>query len=77
MQFEIVRNAKGNAPRLDVEFDGDPKFRFNHDASTWSYPMTELVGELFEFYESVPIRETDLPPRLAALRQKLSQKARL
>ena len=38
--------------------------------------MTEPAGEFFEFYESVPIRETDLPPRLAALRQKLSQKAK-
>jgi RNA-directed DNA polymerase len=38
--------------------------------------MTEQAGEFFEFYESVPIRETDLPPRLAALRQKLSQKAK-
>ncbi len=38
--------------------------------------MTEEVGEFFEFYESIPIRESDLPPRLAALRQKLSQKAK-
>lgn len=38
--------------------------------------MTEQAGEYFEFYESVSIRETDLPPRLAALRQKLSQKAK-
>ena len=37
LQFEILKNAKGNRLRLDVEFDGDPKFRFNHDASTWSY----------------------------------------
>jgi len=38
--------------------------------------MTEQAGEFFEFFESVAIRETDLPPRLAALRQKLSQKAK-
>ena len=37
LQFEITKNAKGNDLKLDVEFDGDPKFRFNHDASTWSY----------------------------------------
>ena len=37
LQFEIVRNARHNDLRLDVAFDGDRKFRFNHDASTWSY----------------------------------------
>ena len=37
LQFEILQNAKGNKLRLDVAFDGDPKFRFNHDVSTWSY----------------------------------------
>ncbi len=37
LQFEILRNARGHDLRLDVAFDGDPKFRFNHDASTWSY----------------------------------------
>lgn len=38
--------------------------------------MTEKAQEYFEFYESMEILETHLPPKLAALRQKLSQKAK-
>ena len=37
LQFELLRHARGNRLRLDVTFDGCRKYRFNHDASTWSY----------------------------------------
>ena len=35
--FQIVRNAKGNRLRVDVEFPGGDAFRFNHNSITWSY----------------------------------------
>jgi len=38
--------------------------------------MTEQATEYFEFYESIEILETHLPPKLATLRQKLSRKAK-
>jgi hypothetical protein len=37
LYFQIVRNAKGNALRLDVEFKGGNAYRFNHNSATWSY----------------------------------------
>ena len=37
LYFQIVRNAKGNTLRLDVEFPGGDAYRFNHNSATWSY----------------------------------------
>jgi hypothetical protein len=37
LYFQIVRNAKGNPLRLDVEFKGGDAYRFNHNSATWSY----------------------------------------
>ena len=38
LQFQILRNAKGNRLRLDVCFYGGDAYRFNHYAhSSWSY----------------------------------------
>lgn len=37
LNFEILRNAQGNALRLDVEFTGGDAYRFNHNSATWSY----------------------------------------
>jgi hypothetical protein len=37
LYFQIVRNAKGNAPRIDVSFPGGDAYRFNHNSATWSY----------------------------------------
>jgi hypothetical protein len=37
LYFQIVRNAKGNTLRLDVEFKGGDAYRFNHNSATWSY----------------------------------------
>jgi len=37
LYFQIVRNAKGNKVRVDVEFTGGKAYRFNHNACTWSY----------------------------------------
>jgi len=38
LQFQILRNAKGNRLRLDVYFYGGDAYRFNHYAhSSWSY----------------------------------------
>jgi hypothetical protein len=36
-QFTILRNAKGNALRLDVEFDGGTAYYFNEYAFSYSY----------------------------------------
>jgi len=38
--------------------------------------MTDKAGNYFDFYESIEILETHIPPKLAALRQKLSRKAK-
>jgi hypothetical protein len=38
--------------------------------------MTEQAEDYFDFYESIEILETHIPPPLAALRQKLSRKAK-
>jgi RNA-directed DNA polymerase len=38
--------------------------------------MTDKAGNYFAFYESIEILETHIPPKLAALRQKLSRKAK-
>jgi len=37
LYFQTVRNAKGNTLRLDVHFDGEDAYRFNHNSATWSY----------------------------------------
>jgi len=41
LQFQILRNARGNRLRLDVDFkpegETSKNILFNHDASTWSY----------------------------------------
>ncbi len=37
LYFQIVRNAKGNKLRVDVEFKGGNAYRFNHNSATWSY----------------------------------------
>jgi hypothetical protein len=38
LQFQILRNAKGNRLRLDVYFYGGDAYRFNHYShSSWSY----------------------------------------
>jgi len=37
LYFQIVRNAKGNKVRVDVEFKGGDAYRFNHNSCTWSY----------------------------------------
>ena len=37
LYFQIVRNAKGNPLRVDVEFKGGDAYRFNHNSATWSY----------------------------------------
>jgi len=37
LYFQIVRNAKGNKLRLDVEFTAGKAYRFNHNSATWSY----------------------------------------
>ena len=37
LYFQIVRNAKGNQLRIDVEFQGGDAYRFNHNSATWSY----------------------------------------
>jgi hypothetical protein len=37
LYFQILRNAKGNSLRLDVEFKGGDAYRFNHNSATWSY----------------------------------------
>jgi len=37
LYFQIVRNARGNRLRVDVEFPGGNAYRFNHNACTWSY----------------------------------------
>ena len=37
LYFQIVRNAKGNSLRLDVEFKGGDAYRFNHNSATWSH----------------------------------------
>lgn len=37
LYFQIVRHAKGNAPRIDVEFTGGDSYRFNHNSCTFSY----------------------------------------
>jgi len=50
LQFEILRHAKGNDLRLDVAFDGDPKLRFNHDASTWSYDGRNWMPANWKFW---------------------------
>ncbi|HOF39083.1 MAG TPA: M14 family zinc carboxypeptidase [Candidatus Hydrogenedentes bacterium] len=36
-QFTILRNAKGNSLRLDVQFDGGPAYYFNEYAFSYSY----------------------------------------
>jgi len=37
LYFQIVRNAKGNKLRVDVQFKAGNKYRFNHNSATWSY----------------------------------------
>lgn len=37
IQFQIVRNAKGNGLRLDVVFNGGNSYRFNEYFYSWSY----------------------------------------
>jgi hypothetical protein len=37
LQFQITRNARGNAPRLDVVFLGGEEMRFNEYFYSWSY----------------------------------------
>jgi hypothetical protein len=37
LYFQIVRNAKANKLRVDVEFKGGNAYRFNHNSATWSY----------------------------------------
>lgn len=37
LYFQIVRNARGNELRVDVEFKGGDQYRFNHNSATWSY----------------------------------------
>ncbi|MEW6359525.1 MAG: M14 family zinc carboxypeptidase [Planctomycetota bacterium] len=37
IQFQITRNAKGNALRLDVVFDGGDSMRLNEYSCSWSY----------------------------------------
>ena len=37
LYFQIVRSARGNTLRLDVEFTGGNAYRFNHNSATWSY----------------------------------------
>ena len=37
--------------------------------------MTGQAGEYFDFYDTIEVVESDLPPKLAALRQKLRGKA--
>ena len=44
LYFQIVRNAKGNALRLDVEFKGGDAYRFNHNSATWSYDAENWQG---------------------------------
>ena len=36
LYFQIMRNAKGNAPRIDVSFSGGNQYRFNANSATWS-----------------------------------------
>jgi hypothetical protein len=37
LYFRIMRNARGNSPRIDVSFQGGDDMRFNHNSATWSY----------------------------------------
>lgn len=37
LYFQILRNARGNTLRLDVEFTGGNAYRFNHNSATWSH----------------------------------------
>ncbi len=42
LQFQILKNAKGNRLRLDVYFYGGDAYRFNHySQSSWSYDGTD------------------------------------
>lgn len=44
LYFQIVRNAKGNKLRVDVEFKGGNAYRFNHNSATWSYDYENWQG---------------------------------
>jgi len=44
LYFQIVRNAKGNKLRVDVEFTGGDAYRFNHNSATWSYDAENWQG---------------------------------
>lgn len=41
LNFTILRNARGNALRLDVEFPGGPAYCFNEYHQSWSYDGVE------------------------------------
>lgn len=44
LYFQILRNAKGNKLRVDVEFKGGNAYRFNHNSATWSYDRKNWQG---------------------------------
>jgi len=44
LYFQILRNAKGNKVRVDVEFKGGDAYRFNHNSATWSHDAKSWQG---------------------------------
>ncbi len=63
LQFEILRNAKGNQLRLDVSFtpkgETSNNIRFNHDASTWSYDGRNWMPILWKHWNE-PVTDDTL-----------------